>query len=67
MAFVFRPVCSLASNEFHRDSMLGMDRESNGWRELMLSNSGRRAASASLMNFARGRNASPDWVSSGKL
>ena len=33
----------------------------------MLSNSGRRAASASLMNFAPGRNASPDWVSSRKL
>ena len=36
MAFVFRPVCSLASNEFHRDSMLGMDRESNGWRAYAL-------------------------------
>src|SRR5829696_3043919 len=36
MAFVFRPVCCLASNEFHRDSMLGMDRESNGWRAYAL-------------------------------
>ena len=33
----------------------------------MLSNSGWRAASASLMNFAPGPTASPAWVSSRKL
>ena len=66
MAFVFRPVCSLASNEFHRDSMLGMDRESNGWRAYALE-LWAESRERSLMNFARGRNASPDWVSSGKL